>query len=134
MSEKILAPMKNFVAFVLRKFLYNVEFSNSCFSFVTFFIRWAQTKEKTRDLHNFFKFSILAKSKVSKCCSWNNKKDVGMYAKVYGTASGIKQFSSKYARFNFNRTTVNSWKARYKVANPTFKKAGRPNLLDETLL
>ena len=57
-----------------------------------------------------------------------------MYAKVYGTASGIKQFSSKYAKFNFNRTTVNSWKARYKVANPTFKKGGRPNLLDETLL
>ena len=28
----------------------------------------------------------------------------------------------------------NSWKAKCKVANPTFKKAGRPNLLDETLL
>ena len=69
MSEKTLAPMKNFVTFVRRKFLYNVEFSNSCFSFVTFFIRCAQTKEKTRDLHNFFKCSILEKSKVSKDCS-----------------------------------------------------------------
>ena len=57
-----------------------------------------------------------------------------MYAKVYWTASCIKQFSSKYAKFNFNRTTVNSWKARYKVANSTFKKAGRPNFLDEILL
>ena len=57
-----------------------------------------------------------------------------MYAKVYGTASGIKQFSSKHAKFKFNRTTVNSWKAGYKVANSTFKKAGRPNLLDEILL
>ena len=29
---------------------------------------------------------------------------------------------------------VNFWKAKCKVANPTFKKAGRPNLMDETLL
>ena len=57
-----------------------------------------------------------------------------MYAKVYGTASSTKKFSSRHGRYNFNRTTVNSWKAERKVANPTFKKAGRPNLLDETLL
>ena len=57
-----------------------------------------------------------------------------MYAKVYGTVSAIKKFLSKYAKHNFNRTTVNSWKAKCKIANPTFKKAGRPNLLDETLL
>ena len=57
-----------------------------------------------------------------------------MYAKVYGTASSTKKFSSRYGRYNFNRTTVNSRKAKRKVANPTFKKAGRPNLLDETLL
>ena len=57
-----------------------------------------------------------------------------MYAKVYGTASSTKKFSSRHGRYNFNRTTVNSWKAKRKVANPTFKKAGRPNLLDETLL
>ena len=40
----------------------------------------------------------------------------------------------KYPKYNFNRTTVNSWKDKCRVANPTFKKAGRPNLLDETLL
>ena len=57
-----------------------------------------------------------------------------MYAEVYGTASAIKKISSKYAKYNFNRTTVNSWKAKCKVANPTSKKTGRPNLLDETLL
>ena len=57
-----------------------------------------------------------------------------MYAKVYGTASAIKKFSSKYVKYNFSRTTVNSQKAKSKVANPTFKKAGRTNLLDETLL
>ena len=52
-------------------------------------------------------------------------KKVGMYAEVYGIAPAIKKFSSKYAKYNFNRTTVNSWKAKCKVANPTFKKAGR---------
>ena len=57
-----------------------------------------------------------------------------MYAKVHGTASAIKNFSSKYAKYNFNRTTVNPWKAKGEIANPTFKKAERPNLLDKTLL
>ena len=61
------------------------------------------------------------------------KKEVGMYAKVYGTASAIKKFSPKYAKYNLNRTMVNSYKTKCKVASPTFKKAGRPNLLDETL-
>ena len=44
--------------------------------------------------------------------------------KVYGTAPAIKKFSSKYAKYNFNRTTGNSWKAKCKVVDPTFKKAG----------
>ena len=57
-----------------------------------------------------------------------------MYAKAYGTAPATGKCSSKYANYNFNRTTVNSWKAKCKVANPTFRKARRPNLLDETLL
>ena len=57
-----------------------------------------------------------------------------MYAKVYGTASASKTFSSKYAKYNFSRTTVNSWKAKCKVDDPTFEKTGRPNLLNETVL
>ena len=61
------------------------------------------------------------------------KQEVGMYAKVYKTSSAIKQFPSKYAKYNFDRTTVNSWKAKCKVTNPTFKKAERPNLLDALL-
>ena len=67
--------------------------------------------------------------KYQKAVSETIKIEVGMYAKVYGTASAIKKFSSKYATCNFNRTTVNSWKAKCRVANPTFKKAGRLNLL-----
>ena len=57
-----------------------------------------------------------------------------MYAKDYATASAIKNFSPEYAKYKFNRTTVSSWKVKCKVTNPTFKKAGRPNLLDKTLL
>ena len=74
------------------------------------------------------------KVKYQKAVPETTKKEVGMYAKVYGTASAIKKFSSRYAKYNFNRITVNSWKAKCKVANPSFKKAGRPNLPDETLL
>ena len=62
------------------------------------------------------------------------KKEVCMYGKVYGTASSVKKFLSKYAKYNINKATVNSWKAKCKVANPTFKKSCRPNLLDEALL
>ena len=62
------------------------------------------------------------------------KKEVGMYAKVYGTASAIKKILFKYAKYNFDKTTVNPSTAKWKVANPTFKKAGRPSLVDETLL
>ena len=74
------------------------------------------------------------KVKYQKAVPETIKKDVSMYAQVYGTASAIKKFSSKYAKYNFNKTTVNSWKTKCKVANPTFKKAERPNLLNETLL
>ena len=66
--------------------------------------------------------SCIQKAKYQKAVPETIKKEVGMYAKVYGTASAIKKFSSKYAKYNFNRTTVNSWKAKCKVANPTFKK------------
>ena len=74
------------------------------------------------------------KVKYQKAVPDTIKKEVDMYAKIYGTASAIKNLSSKYAKYYFSRTTVNSWKAKCKVANPTFEKAQRPNLLDETLL
>ena len=74
------------------------------------------------------------KVKYQKAVPETIKKEVGMYAKVYGTAWAVKVFSSKYAKYNFNRTTVNYCKAKCKVTNPIFKKAGRPNLLDKTLL
>ena len=63
------------------------------------------------------------------------KSEVGSYALVNGTAAAIKRFSLKYTKYTFNRTTVNSWKNKCKPGDlKTFRTAGRPNLLDETLL
>ena len=61
------------------------------------------------------------------------KKEVGTYANIYGTASAIKKFSTKYEKYTFNRTTVNSWKAKSKEKS-VFNKAGRPNILGENLI
>ena len=61
------------------------------------------------------------------------KKEVGTYANIYGTASAIKKFPTKYEKYTFNRTTVNSWKAKSKNKS-VFNKAGRPNILNENLI
>ena len=48
-----------------------------------------------------------------------------MYANIFGTA------------YNFNRTTVNYWKTKFKdtsTVNVSFKKDGRPNLLNDNLI
>ena len=37
------------------------------------------------------------------------KKEVGLYAKDFGTASAIKKFTTKYPKYSFIRTTVNTW-------------------------
>ena len=55
------------------------------------------------------------------------KTEVGTYANIYGTASAIKKFSTKYEKYTFNQT-VNSWKAKSK------NKSGRPNILGENLI
>ena len=60
-------------------------------------------------------------------------KEIGTYANVYGTASAIKKFSTKYEKYTFNRTIVNSWKAKSKNKS-VFNKAGRPNILGENLI
>lgn len=64
------------------------------------------------------------------------KQEVGIYADSFGTAAAIKKFSAKYGKYTFHRTTVNSWKNKFKggVKNGTFNKAGRPNLLDNDLM
>ena len=51
------------------------------------------------------------KVKYQKAVPETIKKEARMYAKVYGNMSTIKRFSCKYAKCNFNRTTVNSSKA-----------------------
>lgn len=61
------------------------------------------------------------------------KEEVGAYANIHGTASAIKRFSTKYKKYTFNRTTINSWKviSKNKIV---LKKAGRPNIPGENLI
>ena len=61
------------------------------------------------------------------------KKEVGTYTNIYGTASAIRKFSTKYEKYTFNRATVNSWKAKSKNKS-VFNKAGRPNIPGENLI
>ena len=37
------------------------------------------------------------------------KKEAGLYARDFGTASAIKKFTTKYPKHSFIRTTVNTW-------------------------
>ena len=63
------------------------------------------------------------------------KIEVSRHARDLGTASAIKKYTIKYPKYTFNRTTVNSWKSRYKENEKTVgKKVGRPNRLDDNLL
>ena len=65
------------------------------------------------------------------------KEVVVTYSNNDGNASSDTksfQFSTKYKKYAFNRTTVNSWKAKCKNINAVFNKAGRPNVLDENLI
>jgi len=82
--------------------------------------------------------SIKRPEKYQKAIPEQIKREVGMYANDFGTASAIKKFTVKYDKYIFNRTTVNSWKNKYNstIANKdvVFKKAGRPNLLDNNLI
>ena len=40
------------------------------------------------------------------------KKEVGRYARDFGTALAIKKFATKYPKYSFLRTTVNTWKKK----------------------
>ena len=54
-----------------------------------------------------------------------------------GPCQLLKRFSAKYNKYNFNQTTVNSGKTKFKdtsTGNISFKKAGRPNLLNDNLI
>ena len=83
------------------------------------------------------KNSVKRTTKYQKKIPHNVKQEVSIYAKSFGTASAIIKFKLKYGRkYSFNRTTINSWKLKYKdgANNVTFKKVGRPNLLDDNLI
>ena len=68
------------------------------------------------------------------------KEEVGKYAHTYGTQAAIKRFKSKYPHYTFLRTTINNWKRKFNKKDgvpsksPTFRKAGRPNIVRDELV
>ena len=63
------------------------------------------------------------------------KKEVGLYARDFVNAYAIKKFTTKYPKYSFIRTTVNTWKKKCNDGNWTvIKRIGRPNLLDSGML
>ena len=61
------------------------------------------------------------------------KKEVGLYARDFGTASAIKKFTIKYPKYSFIR--VNTWKKKYNDGDWTvIKRIGKPNLLDSGMV
>ena len=62
-------------------------------------------------------------------------KEVGLYARDFGTASAIKKFTTKYPKYSFIRTTVNTWKKKCNDGDWTVtKRIGSPNLLVSGML
>ena len=62
------------------------------------------------------------------------KKEVSLYARDFGNASAIKKFTTKYPKYPFIRTTVNTWKKCNDGDWTVIKRIGRPNLLDSGML
>ena len=63
------------------------------------------------------------------------KKEVGLYARDFDTASAIKKFTTKYPKYSFISTTVNTWKKKCNDGYWTvIKRIGRPNLLVSGML
>ena len=57
------------------------------------------------------------------------KKEVGLYARDCDTVSAIKKFTTKYPKYSFFRTTVNTRKKKCNNGDWKFtKRIGRPNL------
>ena len=70
------------------------------------------------------------------------KEEVGKYAHTYGTQAAIKRFKSKskYPHYTFLSTAINNWKRKFNKKevvpseSPTFRKAGRPNIVRDELM
>ena len=63
------------------------------------------------------------------------KKEVDLYARDFSTASAIKMFTTKYPKYSFIRTRVNTWIRKCNDGEwNVIKRIGRPNLLDSGML
>ena len=64
------------------------------------------------------------------------KKEIGLYARDFGTASAIKRFTTKYPKYSLTRTTVNTLKKKKRNDGDwtVIKRIGRANLLNSGML
>ena len=64
------------------------------------------------------------------------KKEIGLYASDFGTASAIKRFTTKYPKYSLTRTTVNTLKKKKRNDGDwtVIKRIGRANLLNSGML
>ena len=63
------------------------------------------------------------------------KQEIGSSALIHGTPAAIDRFSKVYTKYSQKRTTVYSWKERYKKNDlQSIGKRGRPNLVDDEML
>ena len=80
-----------------------------------------------KDIHASEKYQVEIPAKI--------KKEIGLYAKDFGTASAIEKFTTKYPKYSFIGTTVNTWKKKCNDGDWTvIKRIRRPNLLDSCML
>ena len=62
------------------------------------------------------------------------KEEVGLYARDFSTASAIEKFTTKYPKYSFVRTRVNTWRKKCNDGDWTvIKRIGRPSLLETSL-
>ena len=63
------------------------------------------------------------------------KQEIGSYALIHGTTAAIDRFPKVCTKYSHKRTTVYSWKERYKKNDlQSIGKRGRPNLVDDEML
>ena len=64
-----------------------------------------------------------------------NKEKLLAYGRDFGAASAIKNFTTKYLKYSFIRTTVNTWKKKCNACGwKVIKRIRRANLLDPGML
>ena len=75
-------------------------------------------------------------ARIPEKLSKNVKQQFAEYVLIPKAQAAIKLFSKKYPTIQFNRNSVSYWKdnSNSRSNDDYYRKAGRPNMLDDTLL